>query len=142
MRRVQRDSTKEDLIQQLCDSKTGYFSEIWRLLLFAALLGKAKGRREPLKKVDSGKGIDERIFANSPVWLGIVHLFGLIETGSSEALKSDNWERSLEVFEEYANGGLSVISEAGAEAFPQLMQRECDPGTSPNPSPDVSLIRI
>jgi dnd system-associated protein 4 len=141
MRRVQRDATKEDLIQQLCDSKTGYFSEIWRLLLFAALLGRAKGRREPLKKVDTGKGIDERIFANSPVWLGIVHLFGLIETGSSEALKSANWEKSLEVFEEYANGGLSIINDVGAEALHQLIQNENSESSRPATS-DISRIRI
>jgi dnd system-associated protein 4 len=141
MRRVQRDATKEDLIQQLCDSKTGYFSEIWRLLLFAALLGRAKGRREPLKKVDTGKGIDERIFANSPIWPGIVHLLGLIETGSSEALKSANWEKSLEVFEEYANGGLSIINQIGPEDIHQLILDESVQNLSPTSS-DISRIRI
>lgn len=69
MRRIQRDATKEELVQRFCDSKGGAFSEIWKLLLFAAMLGKSSGRRELLREVDTGKGIDERIFSNSPVWI-------------------------------------------------------------------------
>jgi len=109
MRRVQRDSTKEEFIQELCDSKTGYFSEIWRLLLFAALLGWAKGKREPLASVDSGKNIDEKVFSNSPLWPGIIHLFALIQDKEPSCLKECNWETSLQYFEEYANGGLSFL---------------------------------
>ncbi len=112
MRRVQRDATMEDFIQQLCDSKTGYFSEIWRLLLFAALLGKARGRRERLEKVDTGKSIDPKVFGNSPLWPGVVHLIGLLHDGSPDSLRQDRWDDSLLIFEEYANGGLREMQEA------------------------------
>lgn len=110
MRRVQRDATKEEFIQQLCDSKTGHFSEIWRLLLFAALLGKAKGKREPLKQVDGSKSFPAAYFSASPIWPGIIHLLALAEGGGPDSLKAENWDESLRVFEEYANGGLSVLN--------------------------------
>ncbi|MBN1546915.1 MAG: DNA phosphorothioation-associated protein 4 [Syntrophaceae bacterium] len=110
MRRVQRDSTKETFIQEMCDSKTGYFSEIWRLLLFAALLGRAKGRREPLKVVPK-ETIRQEVFSNSPLWPGLIHLIGVTESKDADCLRSCNWDNSLRLFEEYANGGLSILAE-------------------------------
>jgi len=111
MRRVQRDATKEEFIQQLCDSKTGQFSEIWRLLLFAAFLGKARGKREPLKQVDGSKSFPASYFSASPVWPGIIHLLALTEGRNPDCLKAENWDESLRVFEEYANGGIYILSE-------------------------------
>lgn len=112
MRRVQRDATKDELIKNLCDPKTGVFTEIWRLLLFAALLGKAKNKREPLKQVTTNESIRAEVFANSPIWPGLLHLLGVTETQNSMCLRSEQWEQSVLLFEEYANGGLSVLAES------------------------------
>jgi len=109
MRRVQRDATKDELIKNLCDPKTGVFTEIWRLLLFAALLGKARNKREPLKQVDGSKSFPASYFSASPVWPGIIHLLALAEGSGPESLKAENWDESLRIFEEYANGGLSLL---------------------------------
>lgn len=115
MRRVQRDATKEDLIKAFTDPKSGVFTEMWRLLLFAALLGKSRGRREPLKQVNSNESIRAEVFSNFPIWPGLLHLLGVTESGASDTLKSENWERSLELFEEYANGGLTLLQEMMAD---------------------------
>ncbi len=147
MRRVQRDATKEEFIQQIIDNKTGYFGEIWRLLLFAALLGKAKGHREPLEKVDTGKSIDAHIFKTSPLWPGIIHLLGVIEHGSSECLRKENWENSLKLFEEYANGGLALLSEelgeraTSMEAIVNFLLSD-EQGRAGEIKADISTIRL
>ena len=113
MRRIQRASDKESLVQTLTSGENPPFKEIWRLLIFAASVGQSRGRREPLKAVDSGKAIPAAIFANSPAWPGFHYLMALVEKddstilGGSDALENER----LTVFEEYANGGLSVMQE-------------------------------
>ena len=120
MRRIHRASDKEELIKSLTHESTGVFREIWRLLLFAAVLGFDSKRRTPLASVDAGRGIDQSTFGNSPSWPGILHLMGLVETNSTQLFaSSDDSEMSrIQMFEEYANGGLEILSEiaAGREA--------------------------
>lgn len=148
MRRINRDATKDELIKALCDPKTGVFTEIWRLLLFAALLGKAKNKREPLKQVTTNEGIRAEVFANSPIWLGLIHLLGVTETENSLCLKSDQWEQSLLLFEEYANGGLELLSRmVGISAMntPDFLQaaiNELLPSPTARREEDISGIRI
>lgn len=112
-RRIHRATDKEDLIKTLMSEKTGPFREIWRVLLFAAVLGYQKGRREPLASYDSGKGIDQGSFANNTSWPGVLYLLSLVEDDSTENLKDDEAAESLRVviFEEFANGGLEILKE-------------------------------
>jgi len=113
MKRVLRASDKEELIEELMSSRIGIFREIWRLLLFSAQVGLKEKRREPLKSVDTGKGIDQATFGNSASWPGILYLMSLAESGDSEVLSSSpqGEEQRVLLFQEYANGGLSVIKE-------------------------------
>lgn len=148
MRRVQRDATKDELIKTLCDPKTGVFTEIWRLLLFAALLGKAKNKREPLKQVTTNESIRAEVFSNSPLWPGLLHLLGVTETQGSQCLKSEQWEQSILLFEEYANGGLDLLSQFGDGSSPNtpeflraVLDRQRDRWPSDH-SPDISGLRI
>jgi len=144
MRRVQRDATKEEFIQQLCDSKTGQFSEIWRLLLFAALLGKSKGKREPLKQVDGSKSFPGSYFSASPIWPGIIHLLSLTEGGGPDSLKAENWDESLRIFEEYANGGLEILGSlpAGGNISSFVSQSVLSEAFTSREGLDVSKIRV
>lgn len=117
MRRIQRAIDKEHIVKALTDSETPCFREIFRLLIFAALLGMKLHRREPLEKVDSGKSVPETYFTNSPVWPGLIYLIGLVETSSTSVLRgTDETNDALaEVFEEYANGGLAFLKERFAD---------------------------
>lgn len=113
MRRIQRASDKESLVQTLTTGENPPFKEIWRLLIFAAAVGQSRGRREPLKAVDSGKAIPAAIFANSTAWPGFHYLLALVEKDDSAVLGGgDDLENErLVIFEEYANAGLSIIQE-------------------------------
>jgi len=130
MRRIQRAQDKEHLVQTLTTGEDAPFKEIWRLLLFAAAVGQSRGRREPLKSVESGKAIPATIFSsNSNVWPGFQFLMALVEKddaailGGAELLENER----LTLFEEYANGGLSLMQEElekgsyALDAFLQFM---------------------
>jgi dnd system-associated protein 4 len=113
IKRIQRASDKESIIELLTSDSVGAFREIWRLLFFAAMVGYKNGRREPLASTQTGEGIRQDSFANNPVWLGTVYLLGLVETGSTDALRSteDSEDERIKIFEEYANGGLAILKE-------------------------------
>ncbi len=110
-RRIMRSSDKEDLVQELMSERIGVFREIWRLLLFAAQIGFKEGSREPLSSTDPGKGIDQSTFGNSGSWPGILYLAALVDGGDTDLLSSnpDSDDRRISLFQEYANGGLSII---------------------------------
>ena len=113
MKRIQRAGDKEEIIKSLMGDQVGVFKEIWRLLLFAAQVGMKDGKREPLKAVDTGKGIDQTTFGNCPAWPGILYLMSLVETGQSECLggASDVEDDRIVIFQEYANRGLTKLKE-------------------------------
>ncbi len=113
MKRIMRASDKEGLIEELMSSRVGVFKEIWRLLLFAAQIGVQSKRREPLKAIETGKGIDQATFGNSSSWPGILFLMGLAEAGDSRMIEgnSDGEDQRIQLFQEYSNGGLSVLKE-------------------------------
>lgn len=113
MKRIMRAADKEELIEELRSSRVGIFSEIWKLLLFAAQIGLKCGKREPLKSVEAGKGIDQATFGNSPSWPGILYLMSISESGDSQIISatSEGEEQRIQLFQEYANGGLSVMKD-------------------------------
>jgi dnd system-associated protein 4 len=110
-RRIYRAKDKEDVIQSLVAKNERCFSEIWRVLIFAAVLGVKRGVREPLTEFDSARAIDFQTFSNSPTWPGLLHLMTLCEWDDAIALSSSPEidEDRIRLFEEYANGGLSLL---------------------------------
>ncbi len=113
MKRIQRANDKEEIIKSLMSDQIGVFKEIWRLLLFASQIGMRNKRREALKSVDSGKGIDQTTFGNCPAWPGILYLMSLAETDNPSCLfgSSEAEDERISVFQEYANGGLSILQD-------------------------------
>ena len=113
MKRIQRASDKEDIIKSLMADQVGIFKEIWRLLLFTAQVGYKNTAREQLKAPDPGKGIDQATFGNSPSWPGVLYLMALVESGRSDCLSgtSDAEAERITIFQEYANGGLSILKD-------------------------------
>lgn len=112
MRRIQRDSTHEELVKLLTTGDQPIFKEIWRLLQFASGVGIASGKRRQLVDSDSGKNIPDTYFS-SPGWQGYLHLIAITETGSSEILRNSdrNQDETVSFFEQYANAGLAIIAE-------------------------------
>lgn len=113
MKRIQRANDKEEIIKFLMGEQVGVFKEIWKLLLFAAQIGMRNNRREPLGAVDTGKGIDQSTFGNCPAWPGVLYLMTLVEYGKSECLSGteEAEDNRAAIFQEYANGGLSILKE-------------------------------
>jgi dnd system-associated protein 4 len=111
IKRIYRAVDKEEFIQAVTSDQVGVFKEIWRLLLFAAQIGISNNRREPIKAIDSGKGIDQSTFGNCPSWPGIIYLLSLVDTESSESLSGTQKaeDSRIRIFQEYANGGLSLM---------------------------------
>ncbi|MCL5024005.1 MAG: DNA phosphorothioation-associated protein 4 [Nitrospirae bacterium] len=113
MKRIQRANDKEDIIKLLITDQVGVFKEIWKLLLFAAQVGMRNGRREPLNSADTGKGIDQSTFGNCPAWPGVLYLMALAETESTICMSGspEAEDVRIAVFQEYANGGLSMLQD-------------------------------
>lgn len=111
IKRIHRAIDKEDFIRAITSDQVGIFKEIWKLLLFAAQIGMSNKRREPLDNIDSGKGIDQSTFGNCASWPGIVYLLSLVETERSDLLSGtqEAEDGRITIFQEYANGGLSVM---------------------------------
>ena len=112
MRRIHRATDKEPIIVALVNENDKIFGEIWRLLVFAAVVGQRDGTREPLEKTDSGKGIDAHIFEKSPLWPGLLYMIGLADGGRDDVFRPEQEEALLTAFEEYANRGLTLLHQA------------------------------
>ena len=112
MRRIQRDSRREELIKQLTGGEFPPFKEIWRLVLFAASVGYHYDRREKLGNIESGKAFPSTYISN-PAWPGFQYLMALVCTGEPHILAGteESDDQRLTIFEEYANGGLAVLRE-------------------------------
>ena len=113
MKRIQRASDKEEIIKSLMADHISIFKEIWRLLLFSAQVGIKNSRREPLRSIDSGKGIDQTTFGNCPAWPGVLYLMSLVESESTNSLSGagEAEDQRILIFQEYSNGGLSILQD-------------------------------
>lgn len=112
-KRIHRAKDKEEIIAELMSEKVGIFKEIWRLLMFSAQVGLQEKKRETLKNIDTGKGIDQSTFGNSPAWPGVCYLMALVEDNTSDVLsgKPEAEDLRLSIFQEYANGGLAILQD-------------------------------
>jgi len=110
-RRVRRARDKDPLIEKLTKKGDAKFGEIWRLLVFAACLGLARNEKKHLGDYDTGKSIDFSYFGGCHAWPGFLYLLNLVEVGDASILNpdQDTVEKQILCFEEYANGGLSII---------------------------------
>jgi len=115
MRRIRRASDKEDVIERLSKKSDTLFTDIWRLLVFAATVGLQAKKREPIDQYDSGKSIDYTYFSGCPAWPGLIHLIGLVESQDPKVLNPDQEQIDYRItlFEEYANAGLRILRDAG-----------------------------
>jgi dnd system-associated protein 4 len=147
MRRIRRDLIHEKFIQELTSGEPPLFKDLWRILLFAAILGHRAGKRVPVSEYDSGKAMPDAYFTNSPAWPGVLYLLGLVETNSTNALssKQEDEDALIQVFEEYANGGLHLLRERleGRDALKTILDLVDEFSDRSMPSvPDLASVAI
>jgi dnd system-associated protein 4 len=111
MRRVSRDERFAETIEALTTGDVPVFRELWRVLNFAAFVGIYFDNRLPLEKIDHGKSIPSHYFGNLN-WIGFLYLMSIYTTNDTNCLSTtvDNEEHLVTVFEEYANGGLQILT--------------------------------
>ena len=84
------------------------------LLCFAAVLGFERERKGIIeaRAIDF---VDSRPFENSEEAMNLFYLVGLAETKDADALREEFEDKLVNIFEEYADGGLTVLKEWLAE---------------------------
>ncbi len=122
---INRSKVHEPMVQRLCVDKLPetdkcLFPTIREFMSFAALLGYSEGRKIPL---DRDKGVEDIAGAQYEHHEAYEILFALAVAAekSSDILKENNESKCVEIYEDYANGGMTLISEwliAGADKSP------------------------
>ena len=109
--RVHEDTVQKLAVDKLNGMERSLFPTIRELLCFAAILGFAKERRVKLERDLGLEDISYQQFERENAD-DLVFLIALCEEKNPDVLKKGNETRCGEIFEEYANGGLYVISDA------------------------------
>ncbi|MCO6008280.1 DNA phosphorothioation-associated protein 4 [Actinoallomurus purpureus] len=106
--RVRRPLEHEDLIGRLVSKEGGPFPNYWQVLVFAAALGWSRGRHEPFEK--AGEPIRYGLFNSSATVSAVIDSMGVLAHPNDAGIMADDrLPERIKVFEEYANGGLSII---------------------------------
>ncbi|GAA2245363.1 hypothetical protein GCM10010430_29030 [Kitasatospora cystarginea] len=106
--RVNRPRDKEHLLQQLLASGDGVFSSMAEALLFAGSLGWSRGKSEAIKQ--SGEPIRYDVFRNMARAEAIIDAIAVLSCpGDALILSEDRTPERVEIFENYANGGLIIL---------------------------------
>ena len=103
---VRRPKEYEQMLEELCNSDKGIFLTYKHALVFAACLGYKRGKRITFKK--SSEPIRLHIFKgdyDESIFQGLA----LCETKDPSIMSDDNQDRRINIFEEYAAGGLEII---------------------------------
>ncbi|MEV5260890.1 DNA phosphorothioation-associated protein 4 [Streptomyces anulatus] len=106
--RVRRPRERESLIEQLLAENDGVFDNKAEVMLFAAALGWARQRREPFEKfVDP---IRFNVFQKIHTGEAFIEALAVLNCpGDAQVLSDERVFERINIFEEYANGGLSVL---------------------------------
>ncbi|WP_269857979.1 DNA phosphorothioation-associated protein 4 [Streptomyces sp. RPT161] len=105
--RFRRPADHEELLAALA-GKSGPFTAMYEAMMFAAALGKQKGRREPFDK--SGEPINLSRVENRSFGDVLLDLLAASEKPEdAKILADDRLKERVQIFEEYANCGLNYI---------------------------------
>jgi len=114
MRTIKRTAASEAVVKKLAGTThplTGQpiFSTFRDLLCFCAVLGFENESRKSLEG-DLVDFVDGRIFSNHELSIDLLYLVALAETRDMFVLRESNEDAQILILEEYANGGLEVLS--------------------------------
>lgn len=115
--RIRVSKDKANLVRQLVDYKgtTGPFQTYADAIAFAAALGSKYRKRVPLDTISTSEPapIATEIFI-SRGYDTTIKLLAIAETGNPKILSTFDPEKEserLQIFEEYANGGLEILQD-------------------------------
>jgi dnd system-associated protein 4 len=105
---VKRSKTYEETLQKLGGKEASMFPTLREALTFCAMLGYKERRRLPL---DPGAGTEDIAGAQYQLNEAVDALFALAlaEAKTSDILRPDREKECVQIYEEYANGGLELI---------------------------------
>ncbi len=115
MRTIRRNSGFEQIVRRLGDAahpvtKQPIFPTFRDLLCFAAVLGFETGTQVKLDpKTDDF--VDGRVFAKDDLSMDLLYVIALAEKRDVDILREDNEDTMIQIFEQYANGGLQILTD-------------------------------
>ncbi|MFT5331046.1 MAG: dnd system-associated protein 4 [Parasphingorhabdus sp.] len=112
---INRSRIHEDMVQMLAVDKLdgadrALFPTIRELLCFAAMLGYSEKRRIPLDRSDGVEDVSYQQFERGDAE-DLIYLLALADSRDPEILRDGEESRCAEIFEEYANGGLTILQD-------------------------------
>lgn len=115
---VHRSKVYENTLQALGGPNAKLFQTLRDALSFAAALGYRERRRLKLDERAGREDIQAQIYNGNDA-VDLIFAIALAEAKSAEILKPTNEKECIQIFEEYANGGLSLITE-WIERYPDI----------------------
>jgi dnd system-associated protein 4 len=115
MRTIKRNSAFDQTVRRLAEAphpttKQAIFPTFRDLLCFAATLGFETGTHLPLDS-KSDDFVEKRVFERDDLSVDLLYLIALAHTKDVDILRDENEDKIVQIFEEYANGGLQVITD-------------------------------
>ncbi|MEV8563336.1 DNA phosphorothioation-associated protein 4 [Streptomyces sp. NPDC051917] len=105
--RFRRPAAHEELISALA-GKEGPFNAMVDVLMFAAVLGRNKGKREPFDK--AGEPIRLALIEGRQYGDVLIDMIAVAEEANDPKILADERQPDrVAIFEDYANGGLNYI---------------------------------
>lgn len=108
--RLRRAKDKEEIFKKLVNEEDSPFLQFSHVFLMAACVGFMHKKREPLSS--GGEQIPLTVF-NDDADQAIMNAIAFAETSDLKILLSteEQIDRKIEIIEEYANGGISILKE-------------------------------
>lgn len=115
---VHRSKVYENTLQILGGPNAKLFETLREALSFAAALGYRERRRLKLDERAGREDIQSQVYNGNDA-VDLIFAIALAEVKSAEILKPTNEKECIKIFEEYANGGLCIITE-WIERYPDI----------------------
>lgn len=97
-------------ISKLDGADRSLFPSIRELLCFAAMLGYSEKRKLPLDRSEGVEDVSYQQFERGDAE-DLIYLLALADSRDPEILRDGEENRCAEIFEEYANGGLTILQD-------------------------------
>jgi dnd system-associated protein 4 len=107
-RRVKRAADTDQLLKDLTE-KGRPFATMAHAMIFAAALGYSESRRQAFMKAE--EAIPWEVFARISTGPDFIDMLAGVDSDDTDILSDARADDRVEIFEEYANGGLHVIAE-------------------------------
>jgi dnd system-associated protein 4 len=119
--RIRRPKAHHELLEKLLEGSGNPFNHLYEALVFCAALGYSRGAREPFEESDEPVRWEQFMAIDGAE--DLVDMLAVAAVEDRDVLAEKSASERYRIFEEYANGGLSVIA-AAIDASPAKTSRE------------------